>query len=94
MDIVDISSETKIEVLLSRLDYHLGEIENRAGTETRYFEWATTVLLAVFAVVIALADRTTSLPRPLAIKLVSTLLITIPAVVSSYRCLLYTSRCV
>ena len=87
VDIVDISFESKIEVLLSRLDYHLGEIEKRAGTETRYFEWATTILLAVFAVVVALADRTTSLPHPLAIKFVSTLLITIPAIVSSYRIL-------
>lgn len=82
---MNMSDTDKITVLLNRLDFHINEIQRREEKETRLFEWSTTLLLAVFAVVIALSDRAEPLSHPVLVRIIATFLIAFPTLVFSYR---------
>lgn len=84
---MDVSGDQKVAVMLNRLDFHLREIERRQDVEIRLFEWSTGLLIAVFAVVIALSAPTSRLPNPLLTKSLATLLIAAPTCVFIYRIL-------
>jgi len=84
---VNLTDADKIAVLLNRLDFHTNEIQRREERETKLFEWSTTVLLAVFAVIVALSDRSAPLAYPILIKSIATLLIAFPTGVFAYRIL-------
>ena len=82
-----LSDENKTAVLLNRLDFHIHEIQRREEKETQLFEWSTALLLAVFAVTLALADPTKQLPNPQLTKLVAIFLVTVPTVIFVWRVL-------
>lgn len=84
---MNLSSEDKMTILLNRLDYHMQEIKRREERETKLFEWATTLLLGVFAVIIALSNGSTQLPNELVVKILATLLVGIPASIFAFRIL-------
>ncbi len=84
---MDFSSEEKITIMLNRLDYHMQEIKSRVEKETKLFEWSSTLLLGIFAVVIALSNGSTRIPNDLVVKIIATLLIGIPAGVFAFRIL-------
>jgi len=84
---MDLSSEMKMTILLNRLDYHMQEIKRREDRETKFFEWATALLLGIFAVVIALSNGSTRLPNELVVKILATLLVGIPSGVFAFRIL-------
>ncbi len=82
---MELSNEGKIAVLLNRLDFHTKEIHRREETETKLFEWSTALLLAVFAVIIALSDRSNPLPYSFIVKSIAILFVIIPTGVFIYR---------
>lgn len=84
---MDLSKEEKVTVLLNRLDLHTGELQRREGTEDKLFEWATTILLAVFAVIIALAGSSSNFPNTMAVKLIASFLVSVPTVIFIWRIL-------
>jgi len=84
---MQLSPEDKITVLLNRLDAHTSEIQRREEKESKLFEWATTVLLTVFAVVVALSDKLTSMPYQIFVKITASLLLIIPIVIFIIRIL-------
>jgi hypothetical protein len=90
--LVQLSESDKVNVLLQLLTHQLEEIKRREGREQQLFEWATGLLLAAFAAVIALSDRSTPLPYSPSIKLLATLLIAVPTAIIAYRILGYTKR--
>jgi hypothetical protein len=89
---VQLSDSDKLNVLLQLLEHQIEEIKRREGREQQLFEWATSLLLAAFAAVIALSDRSTSLPYSFYVKLLATLLIAVPTAIIAYRILGYTRR--
>jgi hypothetical protein len=82
-----ISGADKITFLLNRMEFHTKEIQRREEKEARLFEWSTTLLLAIFAVVMALSDRSSPLPYQLPIKLIASLLIIAPTFIFIVRIL-------
>lgn len=84
---MNLSSEDKMTILLNRLDYHTQEIKRREERETKLFEWATTLLLGVFAVIIALSNGSSQLPNELVVKIIATLLVGIPSSIFAFRIL-------
>ena len=84
---MNLADADKITVLLNRLDFHTNEIQRRQDNEMKLFEWSTALLLAVFAVILALSDRAAPLSYPLLAKSIATLLIAFPTAVFSYRIL-------
>ncbi|MDJ0752235.1 MAG: hypothetical protein QNJ45_01870 [Ardenticatenaceae bacterium] len=77
----------KIEILLSRLDFHVAEIQRRQENETRLFEWTTALLLAVFAVLISVSDISAIFANPVLVKWIATVMIGIPTAVFAVRIL-------
>ena len=78
----EISESSRVAVLLKLLEMQTESMERKANVEQTLFQWTTSLLLAVFGVIIALADKTANLPQALAIKVLSTLIITAPALLS------------
>lgn len=77
-----ISESSRIAVLLKLYELQTEEMEKKASVERTLFQWTTSLLLAVFGVIIALADKTAALSQATAIKILSTAIITAPAVLS------------
>ena len=75
---------TKLTILLNILNYHLTEIHRREEKETKLFEWSTALLIAVFAVVIALAPSSNLIGRPYLVKVIASLLAVLPTVIFAY----------
>jgi hypothetical protein len=84
---VELSPQDKITVLLNRLDFHNGEFQRREHNEDKLFEWGTTILLAIFAVVIALADSDRTIPNVTAVKVIASFLVAILVLIFIWRIL-------
>lgn len=84
---MDLKPEEKVTVLLQTLDFHINEIHRREESEKTWFEWASTLLLATFGAIIALAGSSKPLQQPILIKLLATVLILIPSLISISRIL-------
>jgi hypothetical protein len=85
MTFMEISDTDKVAVLLDRLEFHTSEIHRREEKESRLFEWSTTLLLAIFAVIISLSDRADPLPYQTTVKAIASFIILIPNVVFILR---------
>jgi len=77
-----LSVETKLSVLMKLLEIQIDGLERKATIERNLFQWTTSLLLAVFGVVVALADKTAALPHALPIKILSTIVVSAPALLS------------
>ena len=84
---MELSDNDKLTLLLNRLDFHTTEIQRREEKETKLFEWSTTLLLTVFAVIIALSDRSSPLQYQVLIKVIASLLIITPTIIFISRIL-------
>ncbi|NPV75541.1 MAG: hypothetical protein HPY59_04115 [Anaerolineae bacterium] len=82
---MELSDSEKIAFLLNRLDFHTHEIHRREEKEAKLFEWSTTFLMTVFAVIIALSGRSNPLPYRILIKVIASLLIIVPNVIFILR---------
>lgn len=77
-----LSVDNRISILSTLLEIQMGQMEQKAVVERTLFQWTTSLLLAVFGVIIALADKTATLPSAAAIKILSTLIVSAPAILS------------
>ena len=84
---MELSDNDKLTLLLNRLDFHTTEIQRRKEKDTKLFEWSTTLLLTVFAVIIALSDRSSPLQYQVLIKVIASLLIITPTIIFISRIL-------
>jgi hypothetical protein len=82
-----LSDEEKLTVLLNRLGNASEQVDQRRHNEDKVFEWATTTLLAVFGVVLALAGSGNSYSNIIAVKIIASFLVTIPTVIFIQRVL-------
>ena len=82
MDFVD---SDKISVLLNIHSNEWDEIRRRQDSQQQIFEWSTGFLVAIFGVVIALSNQTDPIPHPILIKIIATILISIPTILLSDR---------
>ncbi len=80
-----LSDESKVTVLLNLLDRQVDEIQRREETEQKLFEWSTSLLLASFAGVVALSQKTTVLPQAVYVKLIATVMVGIPVFLAISR---------
>jgi len=72
------SSSDKVVVLLNLLDRQADFMLWSEEKQQKWFEWATSLLLAAFGVVVALSSRSTPLPYPTLVKTLATALISVP----------------
>ena len=84
---MSIPAEDRIAILLNRLDFHTEEIRRRGDKEMQLFEWSTALLLAVFAIILALPDSASQLQYPTLVKVIATLLILFPTAAFAIRIL-------
>jgi hypothetical protein len=78
----DYSTDTKVTILLNALDFQLNEIQRRQEKEQQIFQWATSLLLAVFGSIIALRSNTAALPSPFVVKTLASVMIVLPILFS------------
>jgi hypothetical protein len=78
----DYSTDTKVTILLNALDFQLNEIQRRQDREQQIFQWATSLLLAVFGSIIALRSNTAALPSPFVVKTLASVMIVLPILFS------------
>ncbi|MEP0873101.1 hypothetical protein NDA01_25260 [Trichocoleus desertorum AS-A10] len=79
---MDFSDSDKVTILLNLLDRQIDEIQRREETEQKLFEWSTSLLLAAFAGVVALSQRSTPVPYAVFVKLLATVMVSIPVFLS------------
>lgn len=79
-----ISSGDKIQILLKLLDEQVKNIERSEEQEQRLFQWATSLLLAAFGVIMALADKSGVFSSPVIIKLIATTIVVVPVLLSIF----------
>ena len=60
----------------------MGEMRKKDEVEQSLFQWTTSLLLAIFGVIVALADKTTTLPAADAIKILVTVIVIAPTFLS------------
>lgn len=72
------SDSDKTAILLNLLDRQIDEIQKREQAEQKLFEWATSLLLAAFAGVVALSQKSTPIPQAVLVKLLATAMISVP----------------
>jgi hypothetical protein len=82
---IDFTTSDKVTILLSIFEASNQTIQRREDREQKMFEWSTSLLLAAFAAMVALAGRAAPLPFPYAVKGIATVLITIPTGLFIYR---------
>jgi len=83
---MELSNSDKTVVLLNLLDFQLNEIQRREQKEQQWFEWTSSLLLATFGVIVALASRSSgSLSYAVIIKSLATVLIAVPALLIILR---------
>jgi len=83
---MELTPDVKAAVLLQMLQFHIDEVHRRQDAEKTWFEWISALLLATFGVVIALAGNTT-VRQPLIIKILATVMISVPTFIAGYRIL-------
>jgi hypothetical protein len=72
------ATSDRVTVLLQALDNQMSAIEAGENREHLLFQWATSLLLAAFGVVVALADSSRTLRFPFVIKSLASVLVTVP----------------
>jgi len=82
---MEISDSDKVTVLLHLFDQQTRSIDDRVTIEKRWFEWSTNLLLAAFAAIVALSGINKPLPNSQSIKVIASLLVMIPAILSILR---------
>jgi len=82
---MDISNSDKVTVLLHLLDQQIKAIDDRVMIESRWFEWSTNLLLAAFAAIVAISVISKPLPNLPIIKIIASILVMIPAILSTLR---------
>jgi hypothetical protein len=83
----EFSDSDKVTILLYLLEHQTDQIRRREQRVRQWFEWSTGLLLAAFGAVIALSGRSNPLPHPILIKLLATILITVPTILLTSRIL-------
>lgn len=84
---MELTTEIKASVLLQLLEFHMNEIHRCEESEKTWFEWASALLLATFAAVIALASSSEPLQHPIIIRGLATVLILVPTLISVWQIL-------
>lgn len=77
-------TDTKVTILLNALDFQLHEIQRRQDREQQIFQWSTSLLLTIFGVVTALYSTTSTTPFPALIKVLASLMVSLPILFSTY----------
>ena len=84
---MELSSSDKITVLLNLLDRQTDDMQRKGEKAQKWFEWAASLLLASFGVIVALSGRSSPLPYPILVKLLATILIVVPIILVIFRIL-------
>lgn len=80
-----LSTSDKVEILLKAFDFNIEEINRKQAEQQKNFEWATSLLLAAFAAVIALSEVNIPPAYSAFIKILATTLIAVPSCVFIIR---------
>ncbi|NJO73671.1 MAG: hypothetical protein HC833_07875 [Leptolyngbyaceae cyanobacterium RM1_406_9] len=75
---MELSESDKVAVLLNLQDMQVKEMHRREETEQKLFEWSTSLLLAAFAAIVALSQRTVVLPQATFVKVIATVMVGVP----------------
>lgn len=82
-----LSDSDKITVLLNLLNCQIDEIRRREQTEQKLFEWATSLLLASFGVIVALSQKAALIQHAIIVKFIATILVSVPIGLITFRIL-------
>lgn len=76
-------SDAQVTILLHTLDFQLKEIQRRQEREQQIFQWASSLLLAVFGAAVTLHGSIATLPALDLIKLLASLMVLLPVLFSA-----------
>jgi hypothetical protein len=80
----DYLTDTKVNILLNALDFQIKEIQRRQDREQVIFQWSTSMLLAIFAAIIALAGHISSTTYPVILKTLASVMVSFPILFSIF----------
>jgi hypothetical protein len=80
--LIELEPSDRVTVLLQALDYQIGAIKAGEDREQQLFQWATSLLLTAFGVVVAFADSSSALRFPFVVKSLASVLVTVPVILT------------
>lgn len=75
---MEFSESDKVTVLLNLQDMQVKEMHRREESEQKLFEWSSSLLLAAFAAIVALSQRSTALPQAVFVKIIASVMVGVP----------------